>query len=185
MREHLTLTCISVSQKQSLHCSIKLADTHFRRQILFQLLILLQHLLMFTPKEKARWYSPRNRSLQMDFTLDDTETKWVKETWSKAMDELKVTSPNGRCVLVLSTLIHGEFSFRYLEFFKRLLMRSWSVNAVGCVFTLASRRKDLFSTVYILRYDGKTTFARRSTRSRWIQQRKKTRASNGKRSSRR
>lgn len=49
---------------------LQFADTHFRRQFLFQLLILLNHLLMFTKEARETWMTPRNRNLQMDFTLD-------------------------------------------------------------------------------------------------------------------
>ncbi|KAH7874502.1 THO complex subunit 1 transcription elongation factor-domain-containing protein [Lentinula edodes] len=52
----------------------ELADTHFRRQILFQLLILLDHLLTHTKTEKAKWITTKNRSLHMpipEWSLDD------------------------------------------------------------------------------------------------------------------
>jgi len=75
---------------------VKIADTHFRRQFLFQLLILLNHLLNFTKAAKATWYTPRNRSLQIDFTLEDEEAQWVQEVVVKVMEELRQTTPNGR-----------------------------------------------------------------------------------------
>jgi THO complex subunit 1 len=75
---------------------LQIADTLFRRQFLFQLLILLQHLLHFTQSEKAKWAVQRNRSLHMDFTLSPTDAKWAQDTWIKAMDELKATTPNGK-----------------------------------------------------------------------------------------
>ncbi|KAJ3834145.1 THO complex subunit 1 transcription elongation factor-domain-containing protein [Lentinula raphanica] len=58
---------------------LELADTHFRRQILFQLLIVLNHLLTHTKAEKAKWVTTKNRSLHMpvqdkeklDWYLDD------------------------------------------------------------------------------------------------------------------
>ncbi|KAJ3876352.1 THO complex subunit 1 transcription elongation factor-domain-containing protein [Lentinula edodes] len=53
---------------------LELADTHFRRQILFQLLILLDHLLTHTKTEKAKWITTKNRSLHMpipEWSLDD------------------------------------------------------------------------------------------------------------------
>lgn len=74
----------------------QIADTHFRRQFLFQLMILLQHLLTFTKGTKAAWATQRNRSLQMDFTLEAEDTQWVQDTLSKSMEELKQTTPNGR-----------------------------------------------------------------------------------------
>lgn len=54
--------------------STQLADTHFRRQILFQLLIVLDHLLTHTKTEKAKWITTKNRSLHMpipEWSLDD------------------------------------------------------------------------------------------------------------------
>lgn len=75
---------------------LEIADTHFRRQILFQLLILLNHLLTFTKVAKASWVTPKNRSLQMDFTLEPNDEKWVQETYTKAMEELRQTAPGGR-----------------------------------------------------------------------------------------
>ncbi|TBU42542.1 UDP-glucose 4-epimerase [Dichomitus squalens] len=75
---------------------LEIADTHFRRQFLFQLLILLHHLLTFTKTAKATWASTRNRSLQIDFTLDTADAQWVQETITRATEELRQTSPNGR-----------------------------------------------------------------------------------------
>ncbi|KAJ7724223.1 THO complex subunit 1 transcription elongation factor-domain-containing protein [Mycena metata] len=75
---------------------LEIADTHFRRQFLFQLAILLTHLQTFTKASKAVWASARNRSLQMEFTLEPTQAEWVQETYAKVMDELKQTAPNGR-----------------------------------------------------------------------------------------
>ncbi|KAJ7610875.1 THO complex subunit 1 transcription elongation factor-domain-containing protein [Roridomyces roridus] len=75
---------------------LEIADTHFRRQFLFQLAILLTHLQTFTKAAKSSWASSRNRSLQMDFTLEPPQAEWVQETYNKVMDELKQTTPNGR-----------------------------------------------------------------------------------------
>ncbi|KAI0964094.1 hypothetical protein AcW1_000995 [Taiwanofungus camphoratus] len=75
---------------------LEIADTHFRRQFLFQLLILLNHLLLFTKSAKATWSTPRNRSLQIDFTLDAGDAQWVQETVTKTTEELRQTTPNGR-----------------------------------------------------------------------------------------
>lgn len=75
---------------------IQIADTHFRRQFLFQLLILLNHLLNFTKAAKATWSTSRNRSLQIDFTLEAADAQWVQETITRAVEELRQTSPNGR-----------------------------------------------------------------------------------------
>ncbi|KAI6133645.1 THO complex subunit 1 transcription elongation factor-domain-containing protein [Pisolithus croceorrhizus] len=75
--------------------SLELADTHFRRQILFQLLMVLHHLLTFTKAAKVAWATPRNRSLQMDFTLEPADAQWVQETIVKATAELRSTAPGG------------------------------------------------------------------------------------------
>ncbi|KAH0591368.1 hypothetical protein H2248_001446 [Termitomyces sp. 'cryptogamus'] len=75
---------------------LEIADTHFRRQFLFQLLILLHHLMTFTKTAKAAWMAPNNRALQMDFTLESADTQWVQETITRAMEELRQTTPNGR-----------------------------------------------------------------------------------------
>jgi aldose 1-epimerase len=75
---------------------VQIADTHFRRQFLFQLLILLHHLLTFTETTKATWVSPRNRSLQIEFTLKQAEAQWVQEVINKVNEELRQTTPSGR-----------------------------------------------------------------------------------------
>ncbi|KAF8505115.1 THO complex subunit 1 transcription elongation factor-domain-containing protein [Hysterangium stoloniferum] len=77
---------------------LEIADTLFRRQFLFQLLILLQHLQYFTPTEVVKWATTRNRSLHMDFTLTPADAKWVEETWIRALEEMRPTSPNGKVV---------------------------------------------------------------------------------------
>ncbi|KAK0233860.1 THO complex subunit 1 transcription elongation factor-domain-containing protein [Armillaria fumosa] len=75
---------------------LELKDTHFRRQFLFQLLILLSHLLTFVKTAKEKWATVRNRSLHMDFTLEAADIQWVQETFNKTMEELRQTTPNGR-----------------------------------------------------------------------------------------
>ncbi|KAI0319956.1 UDP-glucose 4-epimerase [Amylostereum chailletii] len=75
---------------------LEIADTHFRRQFLFQLLILLQHLQTFAPPAKAAWASPRNRSLQMEFTLEGEDAHWAAEAAARAQEELRQTAPGGR-----------------------------------------------------------------------------------------
>ncbi|KAH9046953.1 THO complex subunit 1 transcription elongation factor-domain-containing protein [Lactarius deliciosus] len=75
---------------------LEIADTHFRRQFLFQLLILLYHLQTFTKEAKATWVTPRNRSLQMEFTLEGDTLQWVSDTIARAFEELRQTAPAGR-----------------------------------------------------------------------------------------
>ncbi|CDO77293.1 hypothetical protein BN946_scf184753.g43 [Trametes cinnabarina] len=75
---------------------LEIADTHFRRQFLFQLLILLHHLLTFTQSAKDKWANYRNRSLLFNFTLEAADAQWVQETITRAMEELRQTAPNGR-----------------------------------------------------------------------------------------
>ncbi|KAJ2918375.1 hypothetical protein MD484_g2029, partial [Candolleomyces efflorescens] len=88
---------------------LEIADTHFRRQFLLQLLILLQHLLTFTKAEKEIWSTPRNRSLQMEFTLDPSDAQWVQDATVKVIEELKQTTPNGRQFAdTVSTILERE-----------------------------------------------------------------------------
>lgn len=75
---------------------LEIADTHFRRQFLFQLLVLLYHLQTFTKEAKVSWISPRNRSLQMEFTLEGDAMQWVSDTIVRAQEELRQTAPAGR-----------------------------------------------------------------------------------------
>ncbi|KAI0275419.1 THO complex subunit 1 transcription elongation factor-domain-containing protein [Gloeopeniophorella convolvens] len=75
---------------------LEIADTHFRRQVLLQLLVLLHHLQTFTKEAKASWVSPRNRSLQMEFTLEGDAAQWVADTIARAHEELRQTAPAGR-----------------------------------------------------------------------------------------
>ncbi|KAL0951887.1 hypothetical protein HGRIS_008544 [Hohenbuehelia grisea] len=82
---------------------LEIADTHFRRQLLFQLIILLNHLLTFTKASKAVWATPRNRSLQIDFEL--TEPQWVQDTIMKAMEELRQGGPGGRAFAETAAVI--------------------------------------------------------------------------------
>jgi uncharacterized protein YcaQ len=84
---------------------LKVADTHFRRQFLFQLLVLLTHLANFTKTAKASWITQRNRSLHMDFTLEETDAQWVQETTHKVIEELRQTTPNGRVFADTATTI--------------------------------------------------------------------------------
>ncbi|KAJ3847981.1 THO complex subunit 1 transcription elongation factor-domain-containing protein [Lentinula lateritia] len=82
---------------------LELADTHFRRQILFQLLILLDHLLTHTKTEKAKWITTKNRSLHMpilEWSLDDAlnytgpvDVHWTHLTISRTIEELRQTQP--------------------------------------------------------------------------------------------
>jgi hypothetical protein len=75
---------------------VQVADTYFRRQFLFQLLVLLYHLQTFTKEAKASWITPRNRSLQMEFTLEGDAVQWVSDTIVRALEELRQTAPAGR-----------------------------------------------------------------------------------------
>jgi hypothetical protein len=75
---------------------LEVSDTNFRRQFLFQLLILLQYLRSFSEVERKKIPPPKNRSLQIDFTLSEADDNWVKEMNGKVMLELRATSPDGR-----------------------------------------------------------------------------------------
>lgn len=92
--------------------ALQIADTNFRRQFLFQLLILLQHLRNFTEGEKGKWTEPRNRSLQMDFTLSETDENWVKEINGKVILELRATTPDGRAFEeMLRVILEREYNW--------------------------------------------------------------------------
>ncbi|GJJ11784.1 hypothetical protein Clacol_006022 [Clathrus columnatus] len=74
----------------------EIADTNFLRQFLFQLLIILQHLLQFTVGEKVKWTGARNRLLQMDFTVNATDEKWCHDTWTRVVEGIRATTPGGK-----------------------------------------------------------------------------------------
>ena len=75
----------------------QIADTHFRRQFLFQLLTILQHLLTHTKAAKQASSKAGNKPLHItEFTLEPTDAQWVQETQLKCIEELKQTAPNGR-----------------------------------------------------------------------------------------
>ena len=63
---------------------------------MFQLLVLLYHLQTFTKETKASWIHARNRSLQMEFTLEGDAIQWVSDTIVRALEELRQTAPAGR-----------------------------------------------------------------------------------------
>ncbi|KAH9923139.1 UDP-glucose 4-epimerase [Epithele typhae] len=75
---------------------LEIADAHFRRQFLFQLLILLHFLLTYTKEAKVAWATPRNRSLHLDFVIQPEDAQWVQDTITRATEELRQTAPNGR-----------------------------------------------------------------------------------------
>ena len=77
--------------------SLQIADTHFRRQFIFQLLTILQHLLTHTKAAKQASSKAGSKPLHIaEFTLEPTDAQWVQETQLKCMEELKQTAPNGR-----------------------------------------------------------------------------------------
>ncbi|KAF9532095.1 THO complex subunit 1 transcription elongation factor-domain-containing protein [Crepidotus variabilis] len=84
---------------------LEIADTHFRRQVLFQLLVLLHYLSNFTKAVRPLWISSKNRSVQLDFTLEDNEAQWVQEATTKVVEELRQTTPNGRVFADTATAI--------------------------------------------------------------------------------
>jgi hypothetical protein len=75
----------------------QIADTHFRRQFIFQLLTILQHLLTHTKAAKQASSKAGSKPLHIaEFTLEPTDAQWVQETQLKCIEELKQTAPNGR-----------------------------------------------------------------------------------------
>ncbi|KIY50481.1 UDP-glucose 4-epimerase [Fistulina hepatica ATCC 64428] len=91
---------------------LEIADPQFRRQFLFQLLILLHHLLNFTESAKASWCNARNRSLQMDFTLGEADAQWTRDVIRRTIDEARQTLPNGRLFSeTLATVLEREVNW--------------------------------------------------------------------------
>ncbi|KAI9455734.1 THO complex subunit 1 transcription elongation factor-domain-containing protein [Boletus coccyginus] len=126
--------------------SLEIADTHFRRQVLFQLVILLNHLLSFTKSAKATWATPRNRSLQMDFTLEPTDAQWVQDTIVKATAELRSTAPNGPAFAdTVNTILEREKN--WVKWKNDLCApfdrESWSVEVDGKKIGLEEATKEL------------------------------------------
>ncbi|KZO98684.1 hypothetical protein CALVIDRAFT_31330 [Calocera viscosa TUFC12733] len=83
----------------------EMGDTGFRRTILFQMNIFLQHILYYTEKEKPRWQEPKNQSLQMGFSLDVENEKWATLTMSKIIEQLRLTVPAGRTMSYTAQLV--------------------------------------------------------------------------------
>ena len=75
----------------------QIADLHFRRQILIQLLILFNYLRTYQISEKEKWAAKgrgTTRPRRLDFTLNDDDTKWVREMWDKCVEELRAATGN-------------------------------------------------------------------------------------------
>ncbi|KAF8321536.1 hypothetical protein DL93DRAFT_2163154 [Clavulina sp. PMI_390] len=72
---------------------LEIADLHFRRQIIIQVLILCSYLRTYQASEKEKWAAkPRvntTRPRRLDLTLSDEDAKWVRETTDKCMEELR------------------------------------------------------------------------------------------------
>ncbi|KAJ3575241.1 hypothetical protein NP233_g1220 [Leucocoprinus birnbaumii] len=125
---------------------LEIADTHFRRQFLFQLVILLQHLLTFTKTAKAVWATQRNRSLQMDFTLEPDDAQWVQETLNKSLEELKQTTPNGRAFAeTIQTILEREKNWMKWknELCSPFDKETWSITKDGKTMGLFEATKEL------------------------------------------
>ncbi|KIY73416.1 hypothetical protein CYLTODRAFT_365962 [Cylindrobasidium torrendii FP15055 ss-10] len=79
---------------------LELSDTHFRRQILFQLVTLLHHIILSSKVAKEVAQLPpnelKNRTMYVDFNLDPAQTQWVEDMIKRVMDEIRQTAPNGR-----------------------------------------------------------------------------------------
>lgn len=79
---------------------LELSDTHFRRQVLFQLVTLLHHILLSSKVAKEVALLPaneiKNRTVYVDFNLDPAQTQWVEDTIKRVMGEIRHTAPNGR-----------------------------------------------------------------------------------------
>ncbi|KAF8344075.1 THO complex subunit 1 transcription elongation factor-domain-containing protein, partial [Cantharellus anzutake] len=74
---------------------LQIADLHFRRQILVQLAIFFYHLNSYLPEEKEKSSSVKralNMNMSMDFTLDESDAKWVKDAMIKVTEELRAST---------------------------------------------------------------------------------------------
>ncbi|KAK4052839.1 hypothetical protein OIV83_002126 [Microbotryomycetes sp. JL201] len=68
---------------------LEIADTSFRRQVLFQALILFQYMLSFVPAERDRLrLRTTNLSALPNYVLAPESEKWVRELRAKSLAEL-------------------------------------------------------------------------------------------------
>ncbi|KAM0786947.1 hypothetical protein ACM66B_002368 [Microbotryomycetes sp. NB124-2] len=68
---------------------LEIADTSFRRQVLFQALILFQYMLSFVPAERERLRQrTTNLSALPNYVLAPESEKWVRELRAKSLAEL-------------------------------------------------------------------------------------------------
>lgn len=79
----------------------EIRDASFRRHILVQFLILLQFLLGFTSQNKEKMEKYKNKPLlnmlnSSNFTLDESDERWIHETWKEIISILNSIPPNGR-----------------------------------------------------------------------------------------
>ncbi|PWN36099.1 uncharacterized protein FA14DRAFT_121455 [Meira miltonrushii] len=90
----------------------EIRDASFRRHILVQFLILLQFMLGFTTQNKEKMEKYKNKPLlnmlnSSNFTLDETDERWIHEIWKDIISTLNSIPPNGKAysdaiVLVLT-----------------------------------------------------------------------------------
>ncbi|GAO47489.1 hypothetical protein SAICODRAFT_93464 [Saitoella complicata NRRL Y-17804] len=76
---------------------LELEDSSFRRHILVQTLILLDHFLSLSPEAKAKLTALKtpNKSVLPTFTPSEEELAWMKDMRKEAADIIKRSSPNG------------------------------------------------------------------------------------------
>ncbi|KAK4057367.1 hypothetical protein OIO90_001436 [Microbotryomycetes sp. JL221] len=68
---------------------LEIADVNFRRQVLFQTLILFQYMLSFVPQERERLKQrTTNQSALPNYTLETQDERWVREFKTKISNEL-------------------------------------------------------------------------------------------------
>ena len=88
---------LQIRKSNILIAAWQIADLHFRRQILIQLLILFNYLRTYQISEKEKWAAKgrgATRPRRLDFTLNDDDTKWVREMWDKCLEELRAATGN-------------------------------------------------------------------------------------------
>jgi hypothetical protein len=92
--------------------SLQITDTHFRRQFLFQLLTILQHLAHMKAAQQVALKTRNKAVCIVEFTLEPADVQWVQETQLKCIEELKQTVPNSRLFTdLVNTMLEREKSW--------------------------------------------------------------------------
>lgn len=77
----------------------ELRDATFRRHILAQYLILFQYLLSCNPNEVDKRKEWKNQTFALSFpdsSLDESDDRWIRDTWRETVNLLKGIPPEGK-----------------------------------------------------------------------------------------